>query len=355
MHSVDRSKLDPRAREAHWLGPDIDARAHRIFWPVSGTVSVERNVHFGTSAQLEKEEEDNVPGSEQNAAPPSPSACMLNHLPRCAVPPHVRKPSRTASDIQSGMGISSMHTSSTQSTTGTEMPGTLEETVKEAGGAWAVVNSMPELLEDFEGLEYVFAAETTDSEALEPRTLAEARCRPDWLLCEKTIQQELATLKAAGTWRLEDAPPGANIIGRKWVFKLQGQKGRHGERRAIQSATGCTRVQPDWGRRFDDTYLNGMLNEEERLESDVAATHGMKKALWLRSLLSSGLRPMPLPSSLTTRQQLLSPGTINTTCARRISMCATTSFVVSLSKAPCTSCTVRPMIWLQTCLQRLCL
>ena len=254
VHSVDRSKLDPRAREAHWLGPDIDARAHRIFWPVSGTVSVERNVHFGTSAQLEKEEEDNVPGSEQNAAPPSPSACMLNHLPRCAVPPHVRKPSRTASDIQSGMGISSMHTSSTQSTTGTEMPGTLEETVKEAGGAWAVVNSMPELLEDFEGLEYVFAAETTDSEALEPRTLAEARCRPDWLLCEKTIQQELATLKAAGTWRLEDAPPGANIIGRKWVFKLQGQKGRHGERRAIQSATGCTRVQPDWGRRFDDTY-----------------------------------------------------------------------------------------------------
>jgi hypothetical protein len=37
---------------------------------------------------------------------------------------------------------------------------------------------------------------------------------------ERSIE-ELATLKAASTWRLEEAPPGANIIGSKWVFKAK--------------------------------------------------------------------------------------------------------------------------------------
>ena len=35
---------------------------------------------------------------------------------------------------------------------------------------------------------------------------------------EKAIHEELAVLKAAGTWELVDAPAGANIVGLKWVF-----------------------------------------------------------------------------------------------------------------------------------------
>jgi hypothetical protein len=31
----------------------------------------------------------------------------------------------------------------------------------------------------------------------------------------------LATLKTASTWRLEKAPPRANIIGSTWVFKAK--------------------------------------------------------------------------------------------------------------------------------------
>jgi hypothetical protein len=64
-------------------------------------------------------------------------------------------------------------------------------------------------------------AEMAESEALEPRTLTEAKHRPDWPLWEKAIEEELATLKAASTWRLEEAPPRANIIGSKWVFKAK--------------------------------------------------------------------------------------------------------------------------------------
>ncbi|KDR64888.1 hypothetical protein GALMADRAFT_82558 [Galerina marginata CBS 339.88] len=61
-------------------------------------------------------------------------------------------------------------------------------------------------------------AEISEAEALEPRTLAEAKARPDWKLWEKAIEEELGVLKAAGTWELVDTPPGANIIGSKWVF-----------------------------------------------------------------------------------------------------------------------------------------
>jgi len=95
------------------------------------------------------------------------------------------------------------------------------EDVEEEGGAWFTCESEIVLLEDFVGFEEVLAVETSDMEALEPRTLMEAKRRPDWPLWEKAIEEELATLKKAGTWRMEEAPPEANVIGLKWVFKVK--------------------------------------------------------------------------------------------------------------------------------------
>jgi hypothetical protein len=66
-----------------------------------------------------------------------------------------------------------------------QFPNPPTKDVKEAGGVWAVVNGTPELLEDFEGLENVFTAETADTEAMEPHMLAEAKHRPDWLQWER--------------------------------------------------------------------------------------------------------------------------------------------------------------------------
>ena len=104
-----------------------------------------------------------------------------------------------------------------------EMPGLLPseevEDIEEAGGAWAIHDGETVLLEDFLGFEEALLAETSDTEAVEPRMLAEAKCWPDWPLWEKAIEEELATLKKAGTWKLEKAPPEVNVIGSKWVFK----------------------------------------------------------------------------------------------------------------------------------------
>ena len=97
----------------------------------------------------------------------------------------------------------------------------IEKEEEEAGGVWTIEDSAPALLEDFIGLKHTFMAETSNLEALEPNMLAEAKHQSDWPLWETAIEEELDTLEAAGTWRLEEAPPGANIIGSKWVFRAK--------------------------------------------------------------------------------------------------------------------------------------
>jgi hypothetical protein len=95
-------------------------------------------------------------------------------------------------------------------------------------------------------------AEIAAAEALEPSTLAEAKHRPDWSLWEKAIEEELATLKATGTWRLEEAPPGANVIGSKWVFKAKKDvAGNIAQYKARLVAQGFSQIGDV---DYDDTY-----------------------------------------------------------------------------------------------------
>ena len=125
------------------------------------------------------------------------------------------------------------------------------EEVEEAGGAWSAENTF-DALDDSEWLEYILAAEVAEAEALEPRSLAEAKRRPDWPLWEKAIAEELETLKTAGTWRLEDPPLGANIIGSKWVFKAKKDAAGNITRyKARLVAQGFSQI---GGVDYDDTY-----------------------------------------------------------------------------------------------------
>ena len=66
--------------------------------------------------------------------------------------------------------------------------------------------------------ELAMVAEITEVEALEPSSLADARHQPDWSDWERAIEEELATIRDAGTWILVEPPAGANIVGLKWVF-----------------------------------------------------------------------------------------------------------------------------------------
>ena len=108
---------------------------------------------------------------------------------------------------------------------GVSVPGGFDEedegSVNAITGTWSVETSLPMLRESWAGFEVALVAETVDSEALEPWNLAEAKCRPDWPLWEQAICDELDTLCTTGTWMLEHALPGANIISSKWVFKAK--------------------------------------------------------------------------------------------------------------------------------------
>jgi hypothetical protein len=73
--------------------------------------------------------------------------------------------------------------------------------------------------------EYALAVEISETEALEPRSLAEVKKQPDWHLWEKAIQEELVMLKVAGTWELVNAPENANIVSSKWVFHAKKDTG----------------------------------------------------------------------------------------------------------------------------------
>ena len=76
-----------------------------------------------------------------------------------------------------------------------------------------------ELMDLDEGV--TMAAEMAESKALEPSSLAEAKCHPDWSNWEYALAEELTTLHEAGTWELVEPLPGVNIIGSKWVFRAK--------------------------------------------------------------------------------------------------------------------------------------
>jgi transposase InsO family protein len=297
VHNADGSKLDPRAREGRWLGFDVESRAHRIYWPTNRSVSVERNVYFAPAARLEGEQMD-VPTSNSSESEPSPPAAstlppVLPPLPASAPPSppsplsslsssssravleqlepepepepeperrtrstRLRKPSPWIRDLQSGAGVSSTRASDPLIPRGVTLPGGFEEDdvdfVDVASGAWSAEAGLPTLRENWAGFELALVAETADAEALEPQNLSEAKRRPDWPQWERAIKEELTTLRKAGTWTLEHSPPGANVIGSKWVFKAKkDSSGRVVRYKARLVAQGFSQVE---GVDYFDTF-----------------------------------------------------------------------------------------------------
>ena len=300
VHDPTGSKLDPRAREGRWIGLDVESHGHRVYWPSNKSVSVERSVYFAAAERLEGEKMD-VPTSKTfssepltasspasppapidppDASPPSPTSSLSSlssssssravsevlqlDEPDPEPEPEIRRSSRnrTASrwvrDLQEGVGVSSSRRSDPIMPRGVTVPGGFEmggdeaDLIDEVAGAWSVEAGLPILRENWLGLEVALVVDTADSEALEPRNLAEAKRRPDWPLWEQAIREELDTLRTAGTWRLEQAPPGANVIGSKWVFKAKKDaSGKVVRYKARLVAQGFSQVE---GVDYFDTY-----------------------------------------------------------------------------------------------------
>ena len=247
-------KLGGRVREGRWMGLDEKSKGVRIYWPDSRTVGVERNIYVdktGASAsRLEGEEWDGFgetnadapliprkpsngsqdPDVAQKSATHHAEPAAINEIPSDIDeipsepderPKRTRKPTERVRDLISGKAVSDNRPKlGRKIATGVQLPTELPQPVDPEPVPEEIDVGKFGMAADFVD-EYCMIAEMSESEALEPRDLKEARRRPDWLLWEKAIQEKLAVLKAAGTWELVDAPLGANIVGSKWVFRAK--------------------------------------------------------------------------------------------------------------------------------------
>jgi hypothetical protein len=228
------NKLGGRVREGRWLGMDEESKGARIYWPDTKAVSVERNIYFNNPLASRVVEEEEVVVNTNTDLPIVQPAARVAPVPEnpavdtepvsdtsdtSDVAKRTRKPSKKIADLLGGKG-----------TWSTASRPTLAPGVQRPDSDWNKPKPVPE--EQLPGDdwtasveecvdEYAFVAETSSAEALEPRSLAEAQKRPDWPLWEKAIEEELATLRAAGTWEVVDEPKGVNVVGSKWVFKAK--------------------------------------------------------------------------------------------------------------------------------------
>ena len=201
------TKLGGRVQEGHWLGIDNDSKGARVYWLDSKTVTIERNNYYDNSSVSRLEEEQEPVGLTKIIAkevPLNPPAVQTQENPDdsavdsdvSALAKHVRKPSKKVADLLK------------------DGNGALAPGIQKPSDDWAaVVVGCAD--------EYVFVAEIGAAEALEPRNLAEAKSRPDWLLWEKAADEEMKLLRDAGTWEVVEMPKDANVIGSKWVFKAK--------------------------------------------------------------------------------------------------------------------------------------
>ncbi|GBE84202.1 hypothetical protein SCP_0601800 [Sparassis crispa] len=238
VHDTATGKMGERAKPGHWVGFDTQSKGHRVYWPDKRSVTVECNVRFGEphavlpnsddGLELEGEEpagdkpeaELSVSAPDLPISAPEPASNVLVPSNVPAKPashqtpaelPHIpqrpvrnRQPTRYVRDICTGKAESK------KLPTGMQVPDEAEKSRS------AEASLQGELEEPIGGV--AMAAKMADVEGLEPRTIGEAKKRPEWPRWEEAIVEELRALEAHGTWRLEKAPTGANVVSCRWVF-----------------------------------------------------------------------------------------------------------------------------------------
>ncbi|CDO77187.1 hypothetical protein BN946_scf184705.g12 [Trametes cinnabarina] len=115
------------------------------------------------------------------------------------------------------------------------------------------------------------AAQMAEAEGLDPRSLAEAKCRPEWPRWEEAMEEELRALEAHKTWRLEKPPPNANVVSCRWVFHAKKDASGNVYRyRARLVARGFSQVP---GVDFFDTYAPVAKTASIHIALAFAACH----------------------------------------------------------------------------------
>ncbi|KAF8230914.1 hypothetical protein L208DRAFT_1137823, partial [Tricholoma matsutake] len=188
-------KLGGCVREGRWIGVNERSSGCHVYWADKLTVTTEHNIYFDkTHASVERlkgEDWDfvelspdpltlapstsNNPSLVSTSTAPPPAPVQPEAPPEDEAPARrIRKPSQHIQDILSGRGVTSAQPSDPQLSSGIQLP--TAEFEGEGIADW----KMAAFLTAADFAEYAMAAETSNVEALEPWSLAEAKRCPDW-------------------------------------------------------------------------------------------------------------------------------------------------------------------------------
>jgi len=107
-------------------------------------------------------------------------------------------------------------------------------------------------LTDHQELCYMVAVAIQEVQG-DPKTLQQARSHADWPQWQEAMDHEIATLEGAQTWEAVPHPPGKNVVGSKWVFRIkQNLEGKIQKYKVRLIARGFTQV-------FRQDYYNTFL------------------------------------------------------------------------------------------------
>ncbi|OJT04896.1 Retrovirus-related Pol polyprotein from transposon TNT 1-94, partial [Trametes pubescens] len=285
VHDTSDGKLGERARCGRWVGFDPQSQGSRIYWPSKHTITVERNLRFtdpglpgdlsDDPVELEGVDESSTDAGDVQDKPAEPSepleddfapstvdhsAPLAAELPAAPEPPALAP----APHDDLPMPRRSTRTRTQAAPPAAPLP-TLQEK-READDARAVEDL---LIEEIGGT--AMAAQMAEVEGLDPRSLAEAKRRPEWPRWEEAMEEELTALEAHRTWRLEKPPPGANVVSCRWVFHAKKDASGNVYRyRARLVARGFSQIP---GVDFFDTYAPVAKTASIRIALAFAARH----------------------------------------------------------------------------------
>ena len=271
VHDNGGSKLDGRSKVGRWMGFDPDTKdGHRIYWPEKRSVSIERSVKFNFDDEvvvrvppLEGENDNNerlIKIPKVSTVNESPDAEIPDiEIPDIAKPPEilegrgkrVRKETEYVRMLKEGTAVTGQRT------------GILPKGMRGGSNVESAV--------DVDVEEHAMASVIESAEGIMP-TYDEARKRPDWPKWEEAIQKELENLKKSGTYELVKRPPGANIVGSKWVLRIKKNAAGEIEKyKARLVAKGFTQI---YGVDYYETYAPVARLSSFRLLLAIAARNG---------------------------------------------------------------------------------
>jgi hypothetical protein len=199
-----RSKLEPHALEAQWLGFDSPSNGHWVYWPLWRTIAVERSVRLSTQQMRTGEGEQDVdigplePDSTPEDTTLVPESPLLTSAHDTIVVPDTFEL--------------------------TEPVEPLIQTGKQARKASRKIRAIQDgtaTARTAEPLEHALIAAT--SAALDdPLTLKEALLHPDAAQWQKAMDEEIVKLMSRNSWVTVDHPGrDVNVITGKWVFRTK--------------------------------------------------------------------------------------------------------------------------------------